>query len=166
MKTLYLVRHAKSSWKYPELDDFERPLNKRGKRDAPVMGSYLKDKKIIPEILISSPAVRAKKTAKIIAKKLDFPKHNIIFSEDIYEASTMGLLKITSRTDDKFNSAMLVGHNPSMTYYANTIANIRLDNIPTCGIAGIELNISSWKEISENCGKLLFFVYPKKLVSL
>ena len=164
MKILYLVRHAKSSWKNPDLDDFERPLNKRGKRDAPVMGRFLRDKDILPDMLISSPAVRAKKTAKIIAENLAYSKNKINFDHEIYEASTKGLLMIISNINNKYNTVMLVGHNPSMTYVANTISKRRIDNIPTCGIICIELNITSWKEISENCGKLIFFEYPKNLI--
>jgi phosphohistidine phosphatase len=166
MKTLYLVRHAKSSWKFPDLDDFERPLNKRGKRDAPLVGRFLKEKEIMPDLLISSPATRAKKTAKILADIISYPKKKIQFDDEIYEASTMGLLKIASRTDDEYIKLMLVGHNPSLTYFANMIANVRIDNIPTCGIVCSELNITSWKEISENSGKLAFFEYPKNLISL
>jgi phosphohistidine phosphatase len=164
MKILYLVRHAKSSWKFPDLDDFERPLNKRGKRDGPVMGKFLRDKDILPDLLISSPAVRAKKTAKIIAENLAYSKNRINFDHEIYEASTKGLLKLISEINDKHNSVMLVGHNPSMTYIANTLSNRRIDNIPTCGIVCFELNITAWKEISENCGKLIFFEYPKNLI--
>jgi phosphohistidine phosphatase len=164
MKKLYLVRHAKSSWKHPDLDDFERPLSKRGKRDGPIMGRFLRDKDILLDILISSPAVRAKKTAKIIAKNLAYSKNKIKFDHDIYEASTKDLLIIFSNINDKHNTVMLVGHNPSMTYLANMLASCRIDNIPTCGIVCIELNITSWKEISENCGELIFFEYPKNLI--
>jgi phosphohistidine phosphatase len=166
MKILYLVRHAKSSWKFPDLDDFERPLNKRGNRDAPVMGRFLNEREILPDIIISSPAKRAKKTAKIISDVLTYPKNRINYDEGIYEASTMGLLKITSTIDDSCKSAMLVGHNPSMTYFANMLANFRIGNIPTCGIVCIDLNISSWKKLSENSGKLAFFEFPKNLISL
>jgi phosphohistidine phosphatase len=163
MKTLYLVRHAKSSWKFAELSDFERPLNKRGKRDAPTMGLFLKDKNFHPDIILSSPAVRAAKTAKIIADILSYSRNKIQFDEEIYEADTKTLFKIASNTNDKFNSAMMFGHNPSMTYFASSLANIRIDNIPTCGIVCVELDISSWKEISEHSGILKFFEYPKNL---
>ena len=163
MKTLYLVRHAKSSWKHPELSDFKRPLNKRGKRDAPVMGRFLRDKDIIPDIIISSPAIRAAKTAKVISDILSYPRSKLIYNDDIYEASTTALFKIVNKIDDRFKSVMLVGHNPAMTYFANTLANIRIDNIPTCGIVCTKLATSSWQEISDNCGTLKFFEYPKNL---
>jgi len=130
MKTLYLVRHAKSSWKHPELDDFERPLNKRGKRDAPAMG---------------------------------YPFNRVAYSDDIYEAGISSLFKILSKVENKYNSGMIVGHNPGMTYFANTLASTRIDNIPTCGIFCTDLDISSWQKISENCGVMKFFKYPKNL---
>ncbi len=163
MKTLYLVRHAKSSWKFPELDDFERPLNKRGKRDAPAMGRLLKDKDIMPDIIISSPAVRASMTTKIISDILSYPLSRVKYSDEIYEADTTSLLRVVSRVDDKFNSTMLIGHNPGMTYFANMLASARIDNIPTCGIFCTELDISSWQEISGNCGTFKFFKSPKNL---
>ena len=166
MKTLILVRHAKSSWKFPELDDFERPLNKRGKRDAPIMGKFLEQNKIMPDIIISSPAVRAKRTATRIAEAIGYSKKDVFFDEEVYEASTMGLLNITNKIDNKNKSAMLFGHNPSMTYFANMLTNSRIDNIPTCGIACVDLKIDTWMEISENCGTLRFFEYPKNIISI
>ena len=110
---------------------------------------------------ISSPAARAKKTAKIIAKALSYPKTDINFKKEIYEASAVGLLKIAAMINDKIASAMLFGHNPGMTYLANMLANVRIDNIPTCGVVCFELDIPSWNKISEDCGKLIFFEYPK-----
>lgn len=163
MKILYLVRHAKSSWKFPELDDFERPLNKRGKRDARAMGRFLKDKDIMPDIIISSPAVRASMTTIIISDILSYPLSRVKYSDEIYEADATSLLKVVSRVDDKFNSTMLIGHNPGMTYFANMLASARIDNIPTCGIFCTELDISSWQEISVNCGTYKFFKFPKNL---
>ena len=163
MKTLYLVRHAKSSWKFPELDDFERPLNKRGKKDAPAMGRFLKDKDIMPDIIISSPAVRASMTTRIISDILSYPLSRVKYSDKIYEADTASLLKVVSGVDNKYNSTMLVGHNPGMTYFANMLASARIDNIRTCGIICTELDISSWQEILENCGTFKFFKFPKNL---
>jgi len=163
MKTLYLVRHAKSSWKHPELDDFERPLNKRGKRDAPAMGQFLLQKGIKPDIIISSPAVRASVTTKIISDILSYPFNRVAYSDDIYEAGISSLFKILSKVENKYNSGMIVGHNPGMTYFANTLASTRIDNIPTCGIFCTDLDISSWQEISEDCGVMKFFKYPKNL---
>jgi len=163
MKTLYLVRHAKSSWKHPELSDFERPLNKRGKRDAPAIGQYLRSKDIKPDIIISSSAVRALMTTKIISKSLSYPFNQVVFSRDIYEANISSLFKTISEVNNKFNSTMMVGHNPAMTDLANALTNTRIDNIPTCGVYCAELDISSWESISENCGRMIFFEYPKNI---
>ena len=163
MKTLYLVRHAKSSWKYRDLDDFDRPLNKRGERDAPAMGQFLKGKTIIPDIIISSPAIRASMTTRILSNFLSYPFKKVQFSEDIYEADISSLFKVLSRVDDKFASVMMVGHNPGMTYFANVLVNARIDNIPTCGVVCSDLDISSWQDISEKCGTMKFFRFPKNL---
>ncbi len=161
MKTLYLVRHAKSSWKDSSLDDIERPLNKRGKRDAPFMGELLKEKGINPELIISSSAKRASKTAQAIAEQIGYPKKDIIFDEEIYEASSRELIDYIKQLDDKFNSVMLFGHNPGFTMLNNYLSKKYIDNIPTCGIVALEFN-NSWKDIGKNSAKYLFFDYPKK----
>ena len=161
MKTLYLVRHAKSSWKQPELSDFERPLNKRGKNDAPFMGKLLSDKGVNPALIISSPAKRAAATAKIIASEINYPKDEIAFDENIYDAMGRGLLEIISGIDEKYNSAMLFGHNPGLTVLQNNLSGHFVDNIPTSGVVALEFN-SSWSDIELNSAKFLFFEYPKK----
>lgn len=162
MKTLYLLRHAKSSWKYPELDDFERPLNKRGKHDAPAMGQLLQSKNIIPDLILSSPANRAAMTARIIAENLSLPYHRINYNDLIYEAGSETLFDVVRTINSSVVSAILVGHNPGITTFANLVANHRVGNIPTCGIYGVELNIASWQEISEKCATFKFFEYPNK----
>lgn len=163
MKTLYLIRHAKSSWKDPELRDFERPLNKRGKRDAPDMGQRLKDSKIKADIIISSPAKRAFKTAKIIAKEIKYPVKKIVKKDSVYLADVPTLVKVIHKISDKQHQAMLFGHNPGLTMLANFLVNgQQLENIPTCGIFCVEFEIDSWKEVEQGIGKLLFFDYPKK----
>ena len=160
MKILYLVRHAKSSWKHPELSDIERPLNKRGKRDAPIIGNLLKEKGVKPDILISSPAVRARKTTAVIAEIIDFPKNKILFDENIYEASSSELINIIHRFDNIYNSIMMFGHNPGFTMLNNYLTDHYIDNIPTCGVVGIQFS-SSWKSVQSGSGKPLFFIYPK-----
>lgn len=162
MKTLYLVRHAKSSWKYPNLDDFERPLNKRGHKNAPFMGRILKKLKVAPDLIISSPANRAAMTARIIAAALDYPLENIRFSEAVYEFSEKALISVVKQIDDAVNHAMVVGHNPAINGLANFIGDQPISNIPTCGVFCVELDISAWANINTHCGKLKFFEYPKK----
>ena len=162
MKTLYLVRHAKSSWKYPNLDDFERPLNKRGRKNAPLMGKVLKKLKVAPDLVISSPANRASMTARIIAAAIDYPLENILYSEAIYEFSENALIHVVKQIDDAVNKAMVVGHNPAINGMANYIGDQPISNIPTCGVFCVDLNISSWAKIGKDCGKLKFFEFPKK----
>ena len=161
MKTLYLVRHAKSSWKDSSLDDLERPLNRRGKRDAPFMGELLKEKVVNPDVVISSPAKRASKTAQIITAHIGYSKKDIIYSEEIYEASSRELVDFIKKIDDKYNSVMLFGHNPGFTMLNNYLSKNYIDNIPTCGIVALQFNIN-WKEIDKNSAKMLFFDYPKR----
>ena len=165
MKTLYLVRHAKSSWKYPKLDDFERPLNKRGRRNAPFMGKILNQLKVSPELVISSPANRAATTARIIADKINYPLDQIQYSEAIYEFSANAVIHFIEKIDNSVNKVMIVGHNPALTDLANYFGNEPISNIPTSGVFCVDLDISSWEEIFERCGKLKFFEFPKKHAS-
>jgi len=165
MKTLYLVRHAKSSWKYPNLDDFERPLNKRGRRNAPFMGKILKALKVAPDLVISSPANRAATTARIIADTIGYPLEKIQYSETIYGSSEYELIHAIQQVDNAINQAMLVSHNPAITGLANTIGDTNISNIPTCGVCCVNLNISSWAKFGDQRGKLQFFEFPKKHTS-
>lgn len=163
MKTLYLARHAKSSWKNPELSDIERPLNKRGKKDAPYIGNILKEKGVKPDIIISSPAVRARKTAIAIAENIEYPKNKILIDDKIYESSSSGLLNIIKSFNDKYDSVMMFGHNPAFTMLNNYLTDSYIDNIPTCGVVGIQFN-SSWEKIGSESGKTVFFIYPKLFI--
>ncbi len=164
MKYLYLVRHAKSSWDFPELSDFDRPLNKRGKRDAPRMGLRLASKGLGIDAIISSPANRAITTAREIAVALDFPVADIVQSEDIYHSGMSSLMDVVKGLSNKLNSVILVGHNPGFTDIANQLKehDYYIDNVPTCGVVGIEFACLKWGEITEHSGRLLFFDYPKK----
>jgi phosphohistidine phosphatase len=161
MKTIYLVRHAKSSWEDPKLVDFNRPLNTRGKKDAPFMGVQLNNKQIEPDLILASPAKRAKKTAQAIAEKISYPAKNILFKDEFYEASEKTLLDIIKKIDERFDSVMVFAHNPGLTQLNNLISNNYIENIPTCGVVALECN-KKWSEIGKNSCKLLFFDYPKK----
>lgn len=165
MKTLYLGRHAKSSWDYTELSDFERPLNKRGRNDAPFMGNLFKEMNLIPDLIISSPALRAYFTARTIAKEIGYLLEEIETSETIYEGDSTDLIELIQLIDDEVNSLMLFGHNPTITLTHNYLCDKRIDNIPTCALAAIEFNIKSWENIEADSGKHLFFEYPKKHLS-
>jgi len=162
VKRLYLVRHAKSSWKNPELDDFDRPLNKRGKRDAPLMGQRLREANVRPDLIISSPAKRARKTAKIIAAQIEYPGKKIQWTESLYAAETLILLQILHKIEDSVEQLMLVGHNPGLTQLAELLTKEQIDNIPTTGIFAVGLDIESWGQAAEGSGIPVFFDYPKK----
>lgn len=163
MKTLYLIRHAKSSWDNPGQDDVDRPLNERGKKDAPRMGKRLKEREIYPQMIISSHAKRALSTAKRIAKAIGHKKDDIIIENHLYHASEDAIMKIIQRLKDDVNVVFLVGHNPGLTDFINSLRQDDdvLDNLPTCGIIGFRFNIDSWKDIAWESGELLFYDFPK-----
>jgi phosphohistidine phosphatase len=165
MKTLYLVRHAKSSWDYPELEDFERPLSKRGRDSALLMGKILNKLKAAPDLVISSPANRAAMTARVLADAIHYPLDRIQYRESMYLTEETVLLQIVKSIGDSVKRAMLIGHNPGLTGLANTIADQPIDNIPTGGVCCVDLKISSWKEVREHGAKLRFFEFPKKHAS-
>ncbi len=161
-KELYLLRHAKSDWNSMVSSDFERGLNKRGERDAPLIGDVLYQKGVLPELVLSSPAKRAKKTASIICKKIGYGVENIVYEPLIYEASMQRLIDIISSVDDDISKLMLVGHNPALTYLINHVSDLNLDNLPTCSVVGISFDISSWEDFGTKKGDVLFFEYPKR----
>ena len=160
MKTLYLVRHAKSYWGDQSTPDFDRPLNQRGKKDAPFMGEVLKNKKVKPDLIVCSPAKRTKKTAIAIAEKIGCPEKKILFNDDLYEASSNTIIKVLNKIDERYNSVMIFGHNPGLTVLNNQVSNNYIDNIPTCGIVALQLD-KKWSELNKNTCKFLFFEYPK-----
>ncbi len=160
-KTLYLVRHAKSSWKDESLSDRERPLNKRGKRDAPFIGKYLRQKGEVAEVLISSPAKRTLSTAKLIAGELGLNKNDIVIANELYMAGISEFIKTIQHLIDLHKSVMIFGHNPGITEFANFVSNAGIDNIPTAGTVRIDFNINAWKEIENKKGKMNFFIFPK-----
>ncbi|MEG8946505.1 SixA phosphatase family protein [Rosettibacter firmus] len=162
MKKLFLLRHAKSSWEDSSLTDLERPLNKRGKRDAPFMGKLLKEKEINIDTIYTSHALRALMTAEIISKEIHLGKEHIIVEKKIYEAGIKELSDVVSNLPEKFSSVMIIGHNPGLTSFANFLGNKYIDNIPTCGIVGLKFNLESWNEIERGRGEIFLFEYPKK----
>ena len=162
-KKLYLVRHAKSSWKDSSLADFDRPLNKRGEKNAPLMGKMLVSNKIKPDLIVSSPANRAKLTALILAKELHYPKKKIVYMESIYNAPAEELIPCIHSFDDQFDRAIMVGHNTGFTTLANLLGGLDIPNVPTCGIVALSFKVDRWKDVKEKDGKLLFFYYPKMM---
>jgi len=162
MKEICLVRHAKSSWKYPKLDDFERPLNKRGRKNAPFMGKIVRQLGFSPDLIIASPASRAAMTARAFAFKIKYPVKKIRYLASIYESDEMDLVHIISGLDDYLTKVMLVGHNPAITRFANKISNYSISNMPTSGVFWMALNITSWSGIKKKTGELKYFEFPKK----
>ena len=161
MKTLLLVRHAKSDWGNPLLDDFDRPLNGRGKKDAPDMAKRMVDRKIAIEAFISSPAKRAKSTAKKFAKAYKRDKDDIILVKDLYGAPSNVFFDVISQVKDKFDTIAVFSHNPGITDFANQLTDASIDNIPTAGIFAIKVDTTSWADFRDAKKEFLFFDYPK-----
>ena len=161
MKTLTLVRHAKSSWKDTSLSDRDRPLNKRGKRDAPEMGRRIAAAGIRPSLIISSPAVRAWTTARIIADAIGYPREFLQRDKNLYLASVDGILDVIVAQDNGFNSLMLVGHNPGFTDFANYLVPGLTNNIPTAGIVCVELDTDDWSLYEKPGVQLVLYDFPK-----
>ena len=161
MKTLTLVRHAKSSWKDTSLADRDRPLNKRGKRDAPEMGRRIAAAGIRPSLIVSSPAVRAWTTAKIIADEIGYPREFLQRDSALYLASVNGILDVIVSQDAGFNNLMLVGHNPGFTDFANYLVPGLTNNMPTAGVVSVELDTDDWSLYDKPDAKLLLHDFPK-----
>lgn len=148
------------------MDDFDRPLNEKGLKDAPIMAKRLKERNIKPHIVLTSPANRALSTCYIITKKLGVPLHLIISEPLLYHASPENIFQVIKRQKDDQgieNELMIIfGHNPGLTELANQLSEFWIDNLPTCGVASYLLNIKHWTNAGPSCGKLDFFDYPKK----
>src|SRR5262245_37038170 len=165
MKTLLLMRHAKSSWKESSIPDHDRPLNRRGKHDAPLMGKLLRDQKINLDLIISSTALRAETTANLIANAVRY-KGKIILDKSIYNAELMDLLTLLSNSSNEYNSILLVGHNPTVEETVQKITNSPEITMATCAIAHLTLSIDTWTDLKEKqtfSSKLENFWTPKEL---
>ncbi len=162
MKTLYLVRHAKSSWDNANLSDHDRPLNSRGEKDAPRMGKRLKKRTPQPEVIISSSAARAETTANILAETINYPLSEVKIDPRLYGAEPEDVLSIISELDETISCAMLVGHNPTFTALINALGRCDIANVPTCGLGVLAFPMDTWQDIAIVKGELLDFDYPKK----
>jgi phosphohistidine phosphatase len=161
MKRLYVLRHAKSSWDDSSLADFERPLNDRGKEAAPFMGRVMRERGLMPDVVLSSPAKRAKKTAKLVMKSAGFAGE-IEFDDNIYEASPQTLAKVLSGVDGKADSAMIIGHNPGMEGVIRFLTG-ESEPMATASLAVIDLDIDNWSDIGHETGKLVEVLRPKEI---
>lgn len=163
MKTLYLIRHGKSSWDNPGLADFDRPLATRGKMDGPRMGAYLAEQSAKPDLLLSSPANRAYSTAKLIADAVGYEGSRIATDRKIYHADVYELRNIVKDIDDKYKTVMLFGHNPGFTEFVNFLTGLNISNLPTTGIACIDFHVDSWSEVRRHAGECRYMKFPKNL---
>lgn len=161
MKNIILIRHAKSSWTNMTLSDHDRPLNGRGEKNAPEMGKRLKKNNINPDQIISSSAKRAWSTAKKIAKEIGYPKDSLVKTKELFHANTLGIINFIRNLEDTNTTVMIFGHNPGFTACVNALSNSGIANIPTCGVASIELDIEKWSQTAEGTGKLRFYDFPK-----
>ncbi len=165
-KTLYLVRHAKSRWSDPSQQDFDRKLNKRGQHDAPEMGRRLGKRNVQPDVILCSPAQRTRQTADLLLERMGGPINNVEYVEGIYDASIETLLDIIKELPDNCSRAMLIGHNPSIGCLVNQFSEIRIQHMPTCAVATIELSANHWNEAGHCPARLLDFDYPKRAPKL
>lgn len=161
-KLLLICRHAKSSWQDHTLGDVDRPLNKRGQRDAPEMGRRLRQRSLRPDLIVASHAVRARTTAGLYADQLGYPQERIRIEPTLYAATTRALLTLLRQVDPGVARVMIVGHNPEFTALANLLGGkVAIDNLPTSGIVALEFAVDSWADLAPGAGRLLFFDFPK-----
>lgn len=161
MHSLYLLRHAKSSWSDPTLDDINRPLNKRGKSDALLMAQILRDKNEIPELIITSPAKRARSTAKRFSEIFGRESVKSTVNEKLYMAYETDFFNVIWNVAAGVKRLMLVSHNPGITDFANVLTGSGISNFPTCGIIKIDFDINSWHDVTKQNGVFRFFEFPK-----
>ncbi len=164
MRTLYLIRHAKSSWDNPGLRDFNRPLNDRGLREAPKMAQLLVRQGVQPDLLVSSPAKRALTTALFFAETFGIADDAVVREQDIYEADPTDIFQIISRLPDSAQTVMLFGHNPTFTDVANRFSENFIDNVPTCGVVQIESAADSWQKFYEGNANVKACFFPKEVL--
>ena len=161
MRSLFLIRHAKSSWDDTALPDKDRPLNDRGKRDAPKMGKRLARRDVKPDLILSSPVMRALRTAEIIAKKLDYKLKDVVVDDRLYAGEADDLLNVIHELGDKLKRVMLVGHNPELTELAHRLSS-EITHMPTCAIAEFTFDAKSWSNIGKAKPARVALDYPKK----
>ncbi len=161
IRRLLICRHAKSSWQDGDVSDFARTLNKRGERDAPEMGRRLVQRGIQPDLILTSPATRAQRTAMHYAAQLGCAPELVQQNPVQYAASPAILLTVLQGLPSQVRTVLLVGHNPESTVLANALGGLTIDNIPTCGVVALEFVLDSWRNLKIGKGALLFFDFPK-----
>jgi phosphohistidine phosphatase len=163
MRTLVMIRHAKSSWANPLQSDFERPLNDRGKKDAPEMGEKLKKMGIIPDLIIASTAKRTKQTAKKIAEEIGYNPDDIRWEEKLYHCIPSVLEEVLYEVADRIKTVFIVAHNPGITDFVNQLSpRFSIENMPTCGIVGARFKADEWNNFSISEREVFLYEYPGK----
>lgn len=161
MKRVIIVRHAKSSWDDATITDFERPLNERGKNDAPMMAKRLADKKVEIDTFISSPAKRAKKTASLFAKEFGQGKDDLVLIDDLYHAGPEQFYAAIEKAPAKAKTIAIFSHNPGITDFVNELTDTRVDDMPTCAVYAVKVDIKDWSEFRKAKREFWFFDFPK-----
>ncbi len=164
MKTVYFVRHAKSSWDSPNLRDIDRQLNESGLKTAEKMASFISDLDIRPDVIISSPAKRAYSTAVFFAKSFGIETADIRIAEEIYEALMSDILQLINGLPQEIDTVMLFGHNPTFTNLANYFSPDFIPNVPTCGILKVEANTNNWTQFNNQTAGLVKTYFPKEVL--
>jgi phosphohistidine phosphatase len=163
-RTLVVIRHAKSSWDDPTQSDFDRPLNSRGEHDAPMMGKHLKSRNILPDLVISSPAKRARQTARRIAAAIGYDKEQIAYIEQLYHCEPPVFEDVIAKLGTEHATVFIISHNPGITDFVNSVSHkFRTDNVPTCGVTAIRFSGASWTDFKMEEKKVIMFDYPKNL---
>ena len=166
MKALFLLRHAKSSWGNPAQEDRDRPLNDRGKLNAPLMGGRFATRNEVLDLIITSPATRARCTAELFAEACGLPANSIVEEPNLYFTSTRSIEDLIIRQNNDIQSLMLVFHNPDITYFSNSIDTASpIVNVPTCGLIKLNCDIENWCDWSVSKTRFGYFDYPKKITA-
>lgn len=160
MKNLYLIRHAKSDWSDDSKSDFDRGLNKRGQKAILTMADTLKEKMVMPDLILCSSAKRAKLTAKGLAKEINY-KGKIQPMETLYMAEPLQIIRSIKEIQDKYDKVFIIGHNPGITELTDLLVDEYIDNVPTLGIIALHVPIKHWKKFKPEKTKFDFFIYPK-----
>lgn len=162
-RKVVMIRHAKSSWANPLQSDFDRPLNERGKHDAPVMGAILHERQVMPDLIIASTAKRTRQTAKKIAAELGYAEDNIKWEEKLYHCIPSVFEELLYELDDNISTVFIIAHNPGITEFVNQLSpEFTIDNMPTCGIVGAEADTDEWSNFTLAKRKVFLYEYPGK----
>lgn len=161
VKDVCFVRHAKSNWDQPGLDDYSRPLDSRGLRDGPLMAQKMHELNLVPDLIITSGAKRARSTAEFFRKEFDLGPEKFIVNDKLYEATPDDVYSVISSAPDTARFLYIFGHNPTMTWVANSISGVHIDNVPTAGVLHVQTMVASWKKFKPQHAGFISFHYPK-----